>query len=55
MLIVSVLLLGRGLCDGPITGSEESCQDVVCHGAIEEPRGGSLGPIGLLIYEKRVL
>jgi hypothetical protein len=54
MFLVSVVFLGRGLCDGPITGSEESYQDVVCQNAVEEPRRGDLGPIGLLIYENRV-
>ena len=54
LYLVSVMLSGTGLCDGPMTGSEEFYQDVVCLSAIEEPRIGDLGPIELQIHEKKV-
>ena len=52
--LVSVVLLGRGLCDGPIMGSEESYQDLARLNGIDEPRRGGLDLIALSIHDNRV-
>jgi hypothetical protein len=52
LFVMSVVLLGRGLCDCPITRPEESyC--VWCLSVTEELHRGVLGPLGLSSHEKR--
>ena len=39
------MLLGRGLCEGPITRSEESYRACVCVSVIDEPHRGGLASV----------
>ena len=49
-MVVSVVLSGRGLCDGTVS-SRGAPSSVVCVSVIEEPHNGGLCPLGLSSLE----